>query len=304
MGHIMQILLIAIALLIIGCNEDNNQKNSSITINKIEKKITNQETKLGCSHEEDNSSEECTEEGITDNNDAAQFILSTLERDLDKSQDKSEESNIVSIKENLSNSLEEMTKEENKKSELKDSLIALVNEVNDINKSTESTGKKLRSFVDNLDDTELGVSNQKRIASIRGKLSNLVDIKDSEIKPKEVKSGLENLIADVVESENSLIQTQKSLINLVEDVEKKNTPSVKKFADAIIEDVSSKRISIIDENENFFIIKVQQGDNLSILAKRYYNNRNKFKLIYEANRDKINSRYEIYPNSRLLIPKI
>ncbi|HHB94840.1 MAG TPA: LysM peptidoglycan-binding domain-containing protein, partial [Campylobacterales bacterium] len=77
-----------------------------------------------------------------------------------------------------------------------------------------------------------------------------------------------------------------------------------KFANAIIQDVSNKKVSIIEENTNFLIIKVNNGDNLSILAQRYYNDRSKYKIIYEANKDKINSKYEIYPGSKLLIPKI
>jgi len=288
---------LSIALLSIGCSkEDKHQKeeipSKTVTINQIEKKITNKETNLGCEHKNNNSSiEECTEES-----NSAQFILTTIEKDLE-----SKKSDITSIKHNLNISLKEITEEENKKIKLKDSLIALVNEVDE---SKETKRKKLKSFVDTLDDEELGVSNQKKIASIKNSLIGLVDLKDSNIKQKDVKKSLENLLSDVIASENNLIQTQQSLKKLVDNVEKEDTPSAKKFVSAIIKDVSSKKISILDENKDFFTIKVQRGDNLSILAKRYYNNKNKFKIIYEANKDKINEKYEIYPNSTLLIPKI
>ena len=295
----MRLLLfipVTVALLSVGCSkEENNQKeNPTITINQIEKKITNKKTNLGCNDKSSNSS---IEEECTDEHNSAQFILTTLEKDLKSNK----EHNITSIKHNLNLSLEEMTKEESKKSRLKESLIALVNEVDE---SKETKRKKLKSFVDNLDDTERGVSNQKKIASIKNRLIDLVDLKDSKVKSKEVKEKLENLISDVMESEKSLIQTQQSLKNLVDNIEKENSSSAKKFANAIIEDVSTKKITILKESKKFFTIKVQQGDNLSILAKRYYNDQNKFKIIYEANRDKINEKYEIYPNSELLIPKI
>ena len=297
--RLLLLIPLSITLLSIGCSkEDKSQKEENpsptITINQIEKKITNKETNLGCEHKSNNSStiEECTEES-----NSAQFILSTLEKDLESNKD----NDIASIKHNLNISLKEITKEESQKTKLKDSLIALVNEVDE---SKETKRKKLQSFVDNLDDTELGVSNQKKIASIKDRLIDLVDLKDSSIEQKDVRKKLENLLSDVIASENNLIQTQQSLRNLVDDVEKENSPSAKKFASAIIKDVSSKKISILDENKDFFTIKVQQGDNLSILAKRYYNNKNKFKIIYEANKDKINEKYEIYPNSTLLIPKI
>jgi len=280
------------AIFCIGCG-NNNDKNSSISINQIEKSITKEKTNLGCGDKEHNSSKECSEAKSS----SAQFILNTLEKDLGDSG----KEDIASIKQKLNISLEEITKESNKKSKLKDSLIALVDKV-DHHKGGKA--KDLQNFVNNLDDSQIGTSHVKKIASIKDELTNLVELDNSDVKPKDVKRRLESLIADVTESKKSLSQTQKSLKNLVANAEKKDTPSAKKFANAIIKDVANKKISIIEENDKYFIIKVQRGDNLSILAKRYYNNRNKFKLIYEANRDKINSRYEIYPNSRLLIPKI
>ncbi len=285
----LPIFLIPI-FIFIGCGD--NEKKSTVAINSIEKSITKEETNLGC-RKEHNGSKECSQE----EKNSAEFILNTLEKDLGSD----ENEDIASIKKNLNNSLEKITKEEKKKSKLKDSLIALVDEVNE-----EKGGKKrdLKNFVDNLDDSEVGTSNIKKIASIKDELTSLVELDGSDIKPKDVKKRLQSLIDDVTESKKSLSQTQKSLKNLVEDAEKRNTKSAKKFASAIIKDVSNKKISILKETDKYFIIKVQSGDNLSILAKRYYNDKNKFRLIYEANRDKINSRYEIYPNSRLLIPKI
>ncbi len=287
-------IFLILIFIFIGCGD--NEKKSTVAINSIEKSITKEETNLGCGKEHDGS-EECSQEEKS----SAEFILNTLEKDLvsDKNED------IASIKKNLNNSLnnslEEITKEEMKKSKLKDSLIALVDEVNE-----EKGGKKrdLKNFVDNLDDSEVGASNIKKIASIKDELTSLVELDGSDVKPKDVKKRLQSLIDDVTESKKSLSQTQKSLKNLVEDAEKRNTKSAKKFASAIIKDVFNKKISILKETDKYFIIQVQSGDNLSILAKRYYNDKSKFRLIYEANRDKINSRYEIYPNSRLLIPKI
>jgi len=297
MRLLLSIPLISVTLLSTGCSKEDNHNNDkkeshSITINQIEKKITNKETNLGCEHkDENNSTDECTEES-----NSAQFILNTLEKDSN-----SNNNDIASIKHNLNISLEEITQEENKKSKLKDNLIALVN---DVDESKDTKRKKLTSFVNNLDDTELGVSQEKKIASIKDKLMGLVDLEDSDVKSKEVKEKLENLISDVIESEKSLMQTQQSLKNLVDNVEKENSSSAKKFANALIKDVSTKKITILDESKDFFTIKVQQGDNLSILAKRYYNDTKKYKIIYNANRDKINEKYEIYPNSTLLIPKI
>jgi len=296
-------LLTLTTIIFIGCGdkqEENSNQNSSIAINKIEKTITKKQTNLGCEDKEHNSSEECTQE---DN--SAQFILNTLAKDSTNNS----EDDIKSIKENLSLSLEEITKEESKQDKLKDSLVALVDKVN-----TTKGGKRkdLQNFVGNIDDSEfenedekkLGTPHTNKIASIRDELTNLVESDDLEIKPKEVKKRLENLIAGVTESKKSLSQTQKSLRNLVKEAEEKDTPSAKKFANAIIKDVSNKKISIIEDNDNFLVIKVKSGDNLSLLAQRYYNDKSKYKIIYEANKNKINSKYEIFPGIKLLIPKI
>jgi len=299
-------LLTLTTIIFIGCGdnqEENSNQNSSIAINKIEKTITKKQTNLGCEDKEHNSSEECRQEESS-----AQFILNTLAKD-SSNNTKNTEDDIKSIKENLSLSLEEITKEESKQDKLKDSLVALVDKVNT---TKGGKGKNLQNFVGNIDDSEfenedekkLGTPHTNKIASIRDELTNLVESDDLEIKPKEVKKRLESLIAGVTESKKSLSQTQKSLINLVEEAEKKDTPSAKKFANAIIKDVSNKKISIIEDNDKFLVIRVKSGDNLSILAQRYYNDKSKYKIIYEANKNKINSNYEIYPGSKLLIPKI
>ena len=292
------------AIFFIGCGdnkEENNNQNSSIMINNIEKSITKKQTNFGCNDKEDNGSKECKQKEES----SAQFILNTLAKE-SSSNDKND---IKTIKKNLNSSLEEITEEEKKEDKLKNSLISLVDKVNS---SKENKEKYLQNFIKKIDDKEfenedekkLGTPNSNQITLIKNKLINLVKSDDLSINPKEVKKKLRKLISDVTESENSLYQTKKSLKNLIKKVEKNNTKSSKKFADAIIKDVPNKKISILEENDKFFIIRVKSGDNLSILAKRYYNNKNKYKIIYEANKDKINSKYEIYPGSKLLIPKI
>ena len=294
------ISLTLITILFIGCEknqEDNENKNSSITINKIEHNITNKKTSFGCQNKKNSESAECTDEEM----DSAKFILSTLNKDLNNQK----ETNIGSMKERLNISLKEIGEEVDKKKKLKDNLEALVNELSDNKK------KNLENFVNQINDSEFKnveenrvESSSNKISTIKNKLKTLIEIEDIKVKPKVVKKRLETLIANVTDSKKDLIQIGNNLKDLVKDAEERDTPSVKKFARAIIEDVSSKKISIIKEDEQFFIIKVQKGENLSLLAKRYYNDASKYKLIYEANKDKISSEYEIFPNSELLIPKI
>jgi len=289
-------------VLFIGCEksqEEHESNNSPIVINQIEQNITNKETSLGCQNKNNNDSKECREEEVESTN----FILRTLKRDLENKK----ENNISTIRERLTISLKEIGKEANEKSTLKDNLEALVNEL------TENKKKSLEDFVNHIDDYEFKrveenilntYSNDKKISTIKDELKTLISKEDSKVKSKVVKKRLERLIADATQSKKDLAQTEKSLEQLVKEVENRNLPSVTKFANAIMEDVSSKKISIVKEDNEYLIIKVKEGDNLSLLAKRYYNNARKYKLIYEANKDKISSDYEIYPGSELFIPKI
>jgi len=301
MKYQLLIPLTLIIILFIGCEksqEDNGSKNSPIIINQIEQNITNQESSLGCHNMDNNGSKECTEEEI----DSTNFILSTLKKDLILS----EESNISTIKERLTISLKEIGEEEKKKSKLKDNLEALVNEL------SENKKQNLKDFINQIDDYKfkrvddniLDTPSNNKISTIKDELKNLIAIEDTKVKPKVLKKRLETLIADATKSKKDLVQTEKSLEQLVKEVEERDTASVTKFASAIIEDVSSKKISIVQEDNHYFIVKVKDGDNLSSLAKRYYNDAGKYKLIYEANKDKISSDYEIYPGSELFIPKI
>ena len=279
-------------LFFIGCDENKEIKNS-VVINEVERTITKKDTSFGCKDKGHNSVGECSE-----NKDSAKFILSTLA----KESQSEEETNISSIKENLNKSLEEITQQEKQKSKLKENLIALVDAAN------QNRRKDLQSFISNIETEDVsksGIASPDKILSIKEELNSLIKLEESPVsRPKEVKERLESLISNINESKKNLLKTKETLQNLVNKVETTDSSSVKKFATAIIEDVSNNKISIIEENKNYFIIKVQEGDNLSILAKRYYNNTDKYKLIYEANKDKINSKYEIYPGSKLLIPKI
>lgn len=284
------IFLLSMVIYFIGCGGDNEK---SIAINNIEKSINKKTTTVGCGKNK-NSGEECKE-----GRDSAEFILNTLAKEKGI---ENENEDIEDIKKNLNSSLKIIAEEENRKRKIKDSLIALVNKVDN---SKEVKKKRLEDFINSIDNEKYGEEEDlRKISIIKDELTNLVELNSRDLKSKDIKRRLENLIADVTESKKTLSQTQKSLKKLVESVEKKQSSSAKKFANAIIKDVKSKKIAILEEKEDYFVIKVQKGDNLSILAKRYYNDKKKYKLIYEANKDKINSKYEIFPNTKLVIPKI
>ncbi len=66
-------------------------------------------------------------------------------------------------------------------------------------------------------------------------------------------------------------------------IETSKDSNLKNMTEALIDDIARSKVDIIDETDDYFIIKVKKGDTLSHLAKRYYKDSSKFKIIYEAN---------------------
>lgn len=64
-------------------------------------------------------------------------------------------------------------------------------------------------------------------------------------------------------------------------------------------DVQSKVTSTADDTT---IYEVKPGDNLSRIAKHFYDNANEWKAIFEANRDQLTDPDRIKPGQMLKIP--
>ena len=56
-----------------------------------------------------------------------------------------------------------------------------------------------------------------------------------------------------------------------------------------------------DNAENYYTIV--KGDNLSKIAKKFYGDANKYKIIFDANREVIKDANLIYPGQKIRIPK-
>ncbi len=319
-----------ISIYFLGCDNRSSEQSvqesvEPIKINKIEENITQKISEVGCQKDKDETGE-CHE----DEQDAAKFILETLTKEREKfsaisptqqpDKNSTSEKKTTSLREKLKLSLAQIAKEETQKRDIKDGLIALVSGAGN---SQHIKREELKSFIQNIQNQE----NEKIVN--RDKLQNFIDtVQDKEeethavslvkkelnsfveeatsspIKTKEVKERLENLIENVTTSTNSLEVTEETLTKLVAKAEESNSPSTTKFVTAIMEDVSTQKISILDDNQSYLTIRVENGDTLSVLAQRYYNDAGKYKLIYDANKDKIGKNYLIYPSTILVIPKL
>lgn len=313
-----------LSICFLGCENKSSEQTvqervEPIKINKIEENITQKISEVGCKKDK-NETGECRE----DEQDAAKFILETLSKERERfssvSPTKQPTQKTPSLRERLKLSLAQIEKEETHKRDIKDGLIALVSRAET---SQHIKREELESFIQNIQNQE----NEKHVN--RDKLQNFIDTVQNEeeetraislvkkelnsfveeatssrIKTEEVKERLENLIENVTTSTNSLEVTEETLKKLVANAEESNSPSATKFVTAIMEDVSTQRISILDDNQSYLTIRVENGDTLSVLAQRYYNDAGKYKLIYDANKDKIGKNYLIYPSTTLVIPKL
>lgn len=275
-------------LLLSGCQNDTDDNSSSIKINQIEKNLTNAKTNIGCQEKEKNKSnqEECT--------DSTSFILNVLKED-----SKTELKNIDLIRNEVETSIEKISKEEEKQENIKNSLISFVN------KFSPNKKEDLRKFIAETIGEENSV-NSKELRLIKNGLKTLVKQEETQqVSPKEVKEKLNKFIQNIGESNKELTQTKITLNQLMDDiVEEDKNNSRKQFVSAMIQDVVDNNLMVIKETDEHYIVKVQKGESLSLLAKRYYHDTRKYKIIYEANKDKINSNYEIFPGTKLLIPKL
>ena len=213
------------------------------------------------------------------------------------------------IRGKLNDLLYDIAKEENKNYDIKRELEDMVAQTD--TSISDNVKKDLQDFVgsfDNLgelseEEERLGHVDMEDVIDVKNELERLVEGTD-EIKREQIESKFKMLVEDTLKSEETLKQTKKTLIQLVDASEKNGSKEAEQFANSIIEDVSSRKIVILDAKDEYITIKVKQGDNLSSLAKKYYGNPNKHQIIYNANRNIINEDKIIFPGTTLIIPKI
>jgi len=266
---------IAVSIIFLGCENTNSKEietksDSRVEINKIEKNITHKSSSIGC---KDKTTKECTQKREID---SANFILNAL--------------NVEAKKSKIKSGLDKLA-ENSSKEDIKEKISKIVedadNQIEDIHEKKIATPPSIA----------------KDVKVIKKSLEELVESTNPSNRIK-IKKEIEKLVEKSVDKKN-INKTKKTLEHLVEEIEKdKKNKKLKNMTEALIDDIATKRVDIVKETKKYFIIKVKKGDSLSLLAQRYYKDSKKYKLIYEANRDKIGSNFEIFPGTELKIPKI
>ena len=275
--------ILGISILFIGCDSGSDH-NSTIKIreSEIPSFSDTSKEKIGCKQEKNNN-EACLKENSLSSED---MILKSLMK------------NIKTVDEESKNTAQELTllveeSEPQKRTNVAQSLELLVASASDFADADEksigtfdiekfsTTWQELQSLVDNSEET------QTRQKSLREELEVLV-----------VSAATASTADENIEKVEAKV---KALLKI-----SSNTSSVQetKFSNAVMSDMSHKTIDLIEANDQWITIKIRSGETLSSYAKKYYGDPNKYRIIYEANRDVIGKDYMIYVGSILKIPTL
>ena len=109
---------------------------------------------------------------------------------------------------------------------------------------------------------------------------------------------LEKQQSEIIKNrEKSLAKSNKAKSIVKSNSESNSTKSAKlKIKD------EPKKIKILEETKEYTKIEVQKGENLSFYAKEFYNDSRKYRIIYNANQDKISKSLQIVEGIILKIP--
>lgn len=142
-------------------------------------------------------------------------------------------------------------------------------------------------------DKSIGAFDKEKFTSTWKELQSLVDSSENSVAKQRV---LQMELQDLVLSASSAFKAKGTRTGAANDM-----MEVENRVKATL-DSSIKKIELIDAHEDWIEIKIERGDSLSTLAKKYYGNSTKYMVIYNANIDKINSNYVIHVGDTLHIP--
>lgn len=280
-------LMFGILIVFTGCNtllesDDNTTvKNSEVKIPSFSD-ITKE--KIGCK-QENNTDEECSEDKTLS---VENMILESL---IKKLQISSSSETIVddrSVAQSLTSLVEDS--EPKKRTNTKESLALLVASVSD--------------FAD-ADEKSIGTFDIEKFSSTWQELQSLVDdSEDTKEKQKSLRKNLEVLVVSASTDDENIERVELKVKALLDISSKASSVQETKFSNAIMSDMSHKTIDLLEANDQWIKIKIRSGDTLSSYAEKYYGDPNKYRIIYEANRDVIAKDYIIYVGSILKIPTL
>ena len=247
---------------------------------------------IGCDIEKKNTNQECSDQNELS---SSAYILNQLTED--KEEPLKEEVSKLNSPLSDSEQLSMLVAEENN---IKRSEQERENSAKDDLEKLVSSAKDLET-----DNASIGRFDKEQFKYAWEELESLVaSNEDSSVKQENLKLELENLVLSASSNKNNRTQHTKKVKALINTSTKDSSIENRKFIENIVSDLSHQKIELIESNEKWIKIKIKQGDTLAILAKNYYGDEYKFRIIYNANREKIKDDYMIYVGDTLKIPTL
>jgi nucleoid-associated protein YgaU len=137
----------------------------------------------------------------------------------------------------------------------------------------------------------------------RENLKKLISNAGINVKDKKIAS----LLEEETQTDNAVkvkSESKKDLIkNIIKEVVKQGPEKESSYVVGLLKEVSSSKIDILKVEKDSTIVKIKEGDNLWNIAKRIYGNGFKYKLIYEANKDKLTNPNLVTVGMIIKVPK-
>lgn len=138
---------------------------------------------------------------------------------------------------------------------------------------------------------------------LRENLRKLIMGAGIEVKDKKLAS----ILKEETKTDNAVRIKPKSKEDLIKDVIKEisKNPKVKNsYVVGLLKEVSKSKMDIVSVTKEYTIVKIKEGDNLWNIAKQIYGDGFKYKLIYEANKDKLADPNVVPVGTIIKVPKV
>ncbi|GEM_PF-5254260 len=138
---------------------------------------------------------------------------------------------------------------------------------------------------------------------LRENLKKLIMGAGIEIKDKKLAS----ILKEETKTDNAVRVKPKSKEDLIKDVIKEisTNPKVKNsYVVGLLKEVSKSKMDIVSVTKEYTIVKIKEGDNLWNIAKEIYGDGFKYRLIYEANKDRLADPNVVPVGTVIKVPKV
>jgi phage tail protein X len=156
-----------------------------------------------------------------------------------------------------------------------------------------------------VDEKSIGTFDIEKFSSTWQELQSLVDNSEETQKKKmNLRKDLEVLVVSASSDDEDIEKVEEKVKALLDISSNISSVEEVQFTNTVMSEISHKNIDLLEANKEWIKVKIRSGDTLSSYAEKYYGDANKYKIIYEANKDVIDKNYTLHVGSILIIPTL